>query len=487
MDDARILMSISPLDGRYAGKVDFLSQYFSEAALMRYRVLIEIEWFIFLFNDLKLTGTKRLKAVEIRDLRTIYEDFDVIAARRVKEIEGKTNHDVKAIEYYIKENLKDKSLEAYGEFVHFACTSEDINNLAYACIVRDFMEREYYPLMYGLIQELYLLAVAYKKIPMLARTHGQPASPTTLGKEILNVVARLERQVKTLERGDYLMGKINGAVGNYNAHIVAYPKVNWRDASKKFIQSLGLVPNIYTTQIEPHDCFADVFDAVKRVNTILLDMSRDVWTYISLGYFKQKVKKGEVGSSTMPHKVNPIDFENAEGNLGLANALLIHLGEKLPISRMQRDLSDSTVERNMGSALCYSYLAYKSFMKGVSKLEVNKAAIKDDLKDRWELLAEPVQVVMRKYKIEGAYEKLKALTRGKTITKAAVQKLIRSLKIPAVDKNRLLKLTPENYVGLAEKLVDEYELDVLGSMGCGGPGSCCGGEMNCDECTGCSS
>jgi adenylosuccinate lyase len=484
MDDTHTLLGISPLDGRYAGKVDFLSQYFSEAALMRYRILVEVEWFIFMFNDLKLTGTKRLTATELRDLRSIYEDFDIVAARRVKEIEKTTNHDVKSVEYYIKENLKNKSLEKYGEFVHFACTSEDITNLAYTCMIRDFAEREFFPLVYGLIQELYLMSVKYRKIPMLSHTHGQPATPTTLGKEVLNVVARLERQAKMLEGANPLMGKINGAVGNYNAHLVAYPSVDWMEASTKFIQSLGLKPNLYTTQIEPHDCLADAFDAVKRINTILIDMSRDVWTYVSLNYFKQKLKKGEVGSSTMPHKVNPIDFENAEGNLGLANALLIHLGEKLPISRMQRDLSDSTVLRNVGSAFSYSYLAYKSFLRGLSKLEVNKQAIKDDLKDRWELLAEPIQVVMRKHRIEGAYEKLKDLTRGKTVTKAAVHKLVRSLKIPAADKNRLLKLTPETYVGLAEKLVDEYQLDIM-SAGCGSPGSCCSGAMNCDDCTGC--
>lgn len=477
MDDTHTLLGISPLDGRYADKVESLSQYFSEAALMRYRVLIEIEWFIFLFNELKLAGTKRLKAAEIKDLRTIYEDFDIVAARRVKEIEAMTNHDVKAIEYYIKENLKTKSLEKYGEFVHFACTSEDINNLAYACVMRDFGEREYFPLMYGLIQELYLMAVKYRKVPMLSHTHGQPATPTTLGKEVLNFVARLERQVKYLEGANFIMGKINGAVGNYNAHIVAYPGVDWIDASKKFVQSLGLGVNLYTTQIEPHDFMADCFDGVKRINTILIDISRDFWTYVSLGYFKQRVKAGEVGSSTMPHKVNPIDFENAEGNLGVANALLSHLSEKLPISRMQRDLSDSTAERNIGSALCYSYLAYKSLMKGLSKLEVNHQTLKDDLKDKWELLAEPIQVVMRKHGIEGAYEKLKTMTRGKTVTKADVQKLVKSLKIPAADKARLLKLTPETYVGLAEKLVDSYELNIL-SAGCGGCG-CIG------DCAGC--
>lgn len=478
MDDTHTLTNISPLDGRYADKVSFLSQYFSEAGLMRYRTLVEIEWFIFLFNELKLKGTKKLNAKEVGDLRSIYETFDIVGARRVKEIEATTNHDVKAIEYYIKENLKGKSLESYLEFIHFACTSEDINNLAYACMLRDFSEREFFPLMYGLIQELYLLAVSNKKVSMLSHTHGQPATPTTLGKEILNFVARLERETKMLEGGNYLMAKMNGAVGNFNAHVVAYPSVNWLDASKNFVQSLGLGVNMYTTQIEPHDCLADCFDSVKRINTILLDMSRDFWTYISLGYFKQKVKKGEVGSSTMPHKVNPIDFENAEGNLGIANALLSHLSEKLPVSRMQRDLSDSTAERNIGSALTYSYLAYKSFMKGLSKLEVNKEALSNDLKDKWELLAEPIQVVMRVHKIEGAYEKLKELTRGKVITKADVQKFIKGLKIPAADKARLLKLTPENYVGLAETLVDSYELNIL-SMGCGGGCGCTG------DCAGC--
>lgn len=480
MDDTQNLNSISPLDGRYASKVGFLSQYFSEAALMRYRTLVEIEWFIFLFNDLKLTGTKRLLAKELRSLREIYENFDVVAARRVKEIEATTNHDVKAIEYYIKENLEMTGLSKYSEFVHFACTSEDINNVAYACIVRDFAEREFFPLMYGLIQDLYLIAYANKAVPMLAHTHGQNATPTTLGKEMINFVARLEREVKALEGANYIMAKINGAVGNYNAHIVAYPTVDWMTASKDFIGSLGLQVNMYTTQIEPHDCLADSFDGVKRINTILIDFSRDIWTYISLGYFKQKVVAGETGSSTMPHKVNPIDFENAEGNLGLANAILSHMSEKLPISRMQRDLTDSTVLRNVGVGLSYSYLAYKSLLKGVSKLEVNKKALKEDLEDKWELLAEPIQVVMRRHGVSGAYEKLKALTRGKTIGKVEVQKFIKGLKIPATDKARLLKLTPENYVGLAEKLVENYELNLIGL--CGGSGGCSGGD--CEGCAG---
>jgi len=491
MDDSSNLLSISPLDGRYADKVSFLSQYFSESALIRYRILVEIEWMIFLFNELKLKGTKKLSAKELEDLRSIYDTFDVVAARRVKEIEATTNHDVKAVEYYIKENLKGKSLEGYSEFIHFACTSEDINNVAYTCILRDFAEREFFPLMYGLIQELYLMALTNKKVSMLSRTHGQPATPTTLGKEILNFVARLERETKALEGANYLMAKMNGAVGNFNAHVVAYPNVNWMEASKNFIQSLGLGVNMYTTQIEPHDCFADSFDGVRRINTILLDLSRDVWMYVSLGYFRQKVKAGEVGSSTMPHKVNPIDFENAEGNLGLANAMLSHFSEKLPVSRMQRDLSDSTVERNMGVALTYSYLAYKSLMKGIGKLEVNKEVIKADLQDRWEILAEPIQVVMRMHKVEGAYEKLKALTRGKKITKADIQKFIKTLKIPAADKSRLLKLTPENYTGLAEVLVDGYELAILPVSGCGGCGGCSGGGcgdsadgMGCAGCSG---
>lgn len=477
MDDTQNLLNISPLDGRYSSKVSFLSQYFSESALMRYRTLVEIEWFIFLFNDLKLPGTKRLTAKELRDLREIYENFDVVAARRVKEIEATTNHDVKAIEYYIKENFKGLPVEKYSEFVHFACTSEDINNIAYACITRDFAEREFFPLMYGLIQDLYLIAYENKGVPMLSHTHGQNATPTTLGKEMINFVARLDREVKALENANYIMAKINGAVGNYNAHVVAYPSVDWIDVSKNFIQSLGLQVNMYTTQIEPHDCLADCFDGVKRINTILIDLCRDIWTYISIGYFKQKVVAGETGSSTMPHKVNPIDFENAEGNLGLANAILSHMSEKLPISRMQRDLTDSTVERNIGVGFSYSYLAYKSLLKGISKLEVNKKVLQDDLKDKWELLAEPIQVVLRKNGVEGAYEKLKALTRGKVVGKAEVQKFIKGLKIPASDKARLMKLTPENYVGLAEKLVEGFELNLIGLCGSGCSGDCggCGG------------
>ena len=470
------LMAISPLDGRYANKVDYLSQYFSEAALMRYRVLVEIEWFIFLFNELKVQGKKTLKATELRMLRSIYEQFDVVNAKRVKEIEKVTNHDVKAVEYFIKEELKDGPLEKYLEFIHFACTSEDITNVSYSCMLRDFVDRELIPLFSGLVQEIYSIAVKNKKVAMMSRTHGQTASPTTLGKEMVNFVARLEREMEHLSYISCLPAKINGAVGNFNAHVVAYSNIDWEDASKNFVQGLGLKPNLYTTQIEPHDGLADMFDCVKRINNVVLDFNRDMWAYISLGYFGQKIVAGEVGSSTMPHKVNPIDFENSEGNLGLANSLFEHMSSKLPVSRMQRDLSDSTVLRNVGSAFTYCVLACKSTMKGLTKCTVNAKVIKDDLKDRWELLAEPIQVVMRKHLIEGSYEMLKKLTRGKGgITKATIQKFIKGLKIPAGEKKKLLALTPEKYVGLAEKLVDMYELKVA-------VGGCEGG---CGSCTGC--
>jgi len=473
------LLAISPLDGRYAEKVDYLSQYFAEAALMRYRVLTEVEWFIYLFNEAKLSGTKVLEPTEIRVLRSLYEQFDVVDAERVKNIEKVTNHDVKAIEYFIKEKIKGGPIEKYQEFIHFACTSEDINNIAYACMIRDFNERELVPILSGLIQEIHGKAQTYKGLAMLSRTHGQAATPTTLGKELINFVVRLERELELALKAEYLMAKINGAVGNYNAHVVAYPDVNWFGVSKNFIQSLGLGVNMYTTQIEPHDCYADIFDAVKRMNNVVMDFVRDMWTYISLGYFGQKVVKNEVGSSTMPHKVNPIDFENAEGNIGIANALLEQLSSKLQVSRMQRDLSDSTSLRNVGSALAYCILAYKSAIKGLSKCEVNKKKIEEDLADKWELLAEPIQVVMKKSLMPNAYEKLKELTRGKVgITKVVVQKFIKTLKIPAADKKRLMALTPTNYVGLAEQLVENYELKIAaGQSGCGPSG--CGG---CDGC-----
>lgn len=445
---------------------------------MRYRVLIEIEWFIHLFNSVKLKGTVVLESTHLRLLRSIYEQFDVVDGLRIKEIEKTTNHDVKAVEYFLKEKLKGGPLAKYLEFLHFCCTSEDINNLSYSCMLRDFLDREASPILSGLVQEIYSLALSTKGVAMLSRTHGQTATPTTLGKELINFVARLEGEIQILAAMK-LTGKMNGAVGNFNAHFVAYPQVDWQEAAKEFVEQLGLEWNKYTTQIEPHDGLARAFDSLKRINTIVLDFDRDMWAYISLGYFGQNVKKGEVGSSTMPHKVNPIDFENSEGNLGIANALFEHLSAKLPVSRLQRDLSDSTALRNIGSACVYAALAWKSTIRGLAKCSVNRKAIADDLKDRWELLAEPVQVVLRKNGVADAYEKLKDLTRGKgEITKAVMHKFIKSLKISATDKKSLLALTPSNYLGLAEKLVEEYELKIVVSSGCGPSG--CGGCKGCD-------
>jgi adenylosuccinate lyase len=448
--------NISPLDGRYGGKVEDLRGYFSESSLMKYRVMVEVEWFIFLCNDLKLKGTKAWQPTELQELRGIYEYFDAVSANRVKAIEKVTNHDVKAIEYFIKENLKDSAFEPYLEFIHFGCTSEDINNLSYALMLKGALKNVYFPVISGLAEKIHELSIKYVDVAMMARTHGQPASPTTLGKELINFLVRLERQTEGLS-GIEVLGKMNGAVGNYNAHIVAYPEVKWLDVSKKFIQKLGLEATIYTTQIEPHDFYAEIFDAVRRINTIVIDMDRDIWTYISMGYFKQKLKKGEVGSSTMPHKVNPIDFENSEGNLGVANALLAHFSEKLPISRLQRDLTDSTVMRNIGSAIAYSLLAYKNCIQGMGKLELNKASIKADLDNNWELMAEPIQTVLRKYKVQGAYEKLKELTRGKKISKAIISRFISGLQIPGAEKKRLKELTPSKYIGLASALVASYK------------------------------
>jgi len=447
--------NISPLDGRYDGKVDDLRDFFSEAALMKYRVMVEIEWFIFLCNELELKGTRIWNQVEIKELRTIYEFFDTVNAKRIKTIEKTTNHDVKAVEYFIKESLAGSAFEPYLEFIHFGCTSEDINNLSYALMLKGSLGKVVMPLLTGLAELLYGMALKYKAVAMMARTHGQPATPTTVGKELINFLVRLEVQIQGLSR-IAIYGKMNGAVGNLNAHMVAYPNVNWLEASNKFIQKLDLKANIYTTQIEPHDFYAEVFDALRRINTILLDLDRDLWTYISLGYFKQKLKEGEVGSSTMPHKVNPIDFENSEGNLGLANALLSHFAEKLPVSRLQRDLSDSTVERNIGSAIAYSVLAYKNCIQGLNKLELNKAALDADLESNWELLAEPIQTVLRKYKVAKAYEKLKALTRGKRVDRATLHKFIGSLKIPSAEKKKLRALTPSKYIGIAVHLVEMY-------------------------------
>ena len=453
------LFSLSPLDGRYYDKVDELRNYFSEAGLQRYRILVEVEWFIYICNEIKLPGTKLIPDLLVEDLRALYTTFDLVAAKRIKDIEAITNHDVKAVEYYIKETMKDSGLEPYFEFIHFACTSEDINNTAYALMLQGAIYNEMIPLLTGVMEGLYEHAKMYKAVPMLARTHGQPASPTTVGKEFVNIIDRIKRQIATLDAIE-IRAKFNGAVGNYNAHFSAYPQVNWQEQNKKFIQSLGLEFVDYSTQIECHDFMAEIFDAFKRINTILLDFDRDIWTYISLGYFKQKVKEGEVGSSTMPHKVNPIDFENSEGNLGMANAMLEHFSAKLPVSRMQRDLTDSTVLRNIGIAFGYSVLAYRGLLRGLGKLIINKEVLKEDLDNEWELLAEPIQTVMRKFKLKNPYEKLKELTRGKKITKADINKFLEKSGLPKNEVEKLKKLSPENYTGLAEKLVDSFKMNI---------------------------
>lgn len=454
------LLLISSLDGRYADKIRLLENYFSEYALIRYRIFVELEWFIFLCNEVKLPATRILSEKELKILREISTNFEVADARRVKDFEKTTNHDVKAAEYFIKEHFKAyPKLNELAEFIHFGCTSEDINNLAYALILKDFETKEYLPILSGIALDLYSFAKKYKSQAMLSRTHGQPATPTTLGKEFLNVVDRLQRQIHSLKSIKFL-GKMNGAVGNFNAHYIAYPEVDWISVSHRFLAYCGLSANMYTTQIEPHDFLAEKFDALARINVILLKLCRDIWTYISISYFKQKTKPDEVGSSTMPHKVNPIDFENAEGNLGLANAIFRHLSEKLPVSRLQRDLSDSTVERNIGIAYGYTILSFRSLLTGFKKLEVNERKIYEDLEDNREVLAEAIQTVMRKCKVAGAYEKLKELTRGKRLTQKEMTDFIKTLKINKTDKKRLMDLAPEKYIGLAEKLVSDFKLQL---------------------------
>lgn len=450
------LLNISPLDGRYEKKTEELRPFFSESALMRYRLLVEIEWFIFLSNHLKLKGTKIWKTGQIKEIRSLYEYFDTVNAHRIKTLEEQTNHDVKALEYFIKENLKGSDFEPYLEFIHFGCTSEDINNLAYALMLKDSLHKVILPVLHGVYQLLVEYGKKYRGVAMVSRTHGQPATPTTFGKEWINFAARLEKPLKNLEHFSF-QGKINGAVGNYNAHLVAYPAVDWISAGKEFIESLGLTANLYTTQIEPHDFLAEIFDILKRINTILIGLNRDIWTYISIGYLKQKPKKEEIGSSTMPHKVNPIDFENSEGNLGLANAFLSYFSEKLPVSRLQRDLTDSTTLRNIGCSMGYSVLAYKNCIQGLHKLEINRACIQKDLDEAWELLAEPVQMVMRKYAVPHAYEQLKTLTRGEKIKAKDMHQFIEKLPLPASEKKRLKNLTPSQYIGLAIELVEKYQ------------------------------
>lgn len=445
-----MITSLSPLDGRYASKVEELIPYFSEYALIKHRLIVEISWLLMLSAEPGIKELPPFSDKELKILENIIKNFDEKEAKRVKAIEKKTNHDVKAVEYYIKEKLEKTSLKKYTEFIHFACTSEDVSNLAIALMIKEAGNNVLLPTMKELIKTISGLSKKWRSVPMLSLTHGQPATPTTVGKELLVFVKRLERQMKALDKQETL-GKINGASGNFNAHLSAYPKVDWQKLSTKFVQNLGLTHNPVTTQIEPHDFQSEIYDTMARFNTILIDLDRDMWTYISRGVFSQKVIKGEIGSSTMPHKVNPIDFENSEGNLGIANSLLRHLSEKLPISRMQRDLTDSTVQRNIGITWGYSILAYKSTLKGLSKLELNKKVIQDELDKNWALLAEPIQTVMRKNGVPNAYEKLKELTRGKEITKESVRKFIKSLKLPKEDKDRLLKLTPKTYIGLANK------------------------------------
>jgi len=444
------LTALSPLDGRYETKTAALRGHFSEYGLIRARVLVEIRWLMHLAAQPDIPDVPSFSAKARAALEQLAEGFSEADAARVKQIEATTNHDVKAVEYFLKEKTRDLAEVAkVSEFIHFACTSEDINNLAYALMLRAARAQVLLPAMDTLIAALDALATQHADQPMLARTHGQPASPTTVGKEFANVAYRLRRQ-REQTAAVPLLGKLNGAVGNYNAHLAAYPDVDWETVARCFVEGLGIEWNPYTTQIEPHDYLAELFHAVLRFNSVLLDFDRDVWGYIALGYFKQKLKSGEVGSSTMPHKVNPIDFENSEGNLGLANALLEHLAAKLPVSRFQRDLSDSTVLRNLGVAFGYCLLAYDSAQKGLGKLEVNPPRLEEDLEQNWEVLAEPIQTVMRRYGLEQPYERLKALTRGKAgITQATLREFIEGLTLPADAKQRLLALTPRGYTGNA--------------------------------------
>ncbi len=447
------LTALSPLDGRYQGKVDALRHHFSEYGLIRYRVLIEIEWIKALSNEPCIKELPPFSPSTVAHLVQLAAQFSEADAEQIKSIEKRTNHDVKAIEYWLREKLSAIPETAKAlEFIHFACTSEDINNLSHALMLNHARKEVMLPTLQVVIERLQHLAHEHAALPMLCRTHGQTATPSTLGKEMANVVHRLRRACERIAAVE-VMGKINGAVGNYNAHLSAYPDVDWENFAKNFVEARGLVFNPYTIQIEPHDCMAELYDAYARANTILIDLDRDIWTYISLGYFKQKVVAGEVGSSTMPHKVNPIDFENSEGNLGMANAILRHLSEKLPISRMQRDLTDSTVLRNMGVALGYTLLGYESCLKGLGKLEANPQRLAEDLNNSWEVLAEPIQTVMRRYNIENAYDKLKELTRGKGgINRESLAAFIQALDIPASEKKRLQSLSPETYLGKAAEL-----------------------------------
>jgi adenylosuccinate lyase len=443
------LTAVAPIDGRYAAKTDTLRNVFSEFGLIKYRVLVEVRWLQKLASCSEIKEVPSLSNAANVLLNNLVNEFSIDQAERIKEIERTTNHDVKAVEYLIKETISNNSeLSAVSEFVHFACTSEDINNLSHALMLKEGRESILIPALKTIKSELVTMSHRYAELPMLSRTHGQTASPTTVGKELANVAYRLQRQIESIS-SVALLGKINGAVGNYNAHLSAYPSVDWESFAEQFIDDLGLTYNPYTTQIEPHDYMAELFDAIARANTVLIDFSRDIWGYISLGYFKQKTIAGEVGSSTMPHKVNPIDFENAEGNMGIANAVFGHLSTKLPISRWQRDLTDSTVLRNMGVGFGYSMIAYSSLLKGMGKLETNVDRLSEDLSQSWEVLAEPIQTVMRRYGVAEPYEKLKALTRGNVMDKSTIHAFIDTLDIPADAKSSLKALTPANYTGNA--------------------------------------
>ena len=450
------LTAVTPVDGRYADKTSDLRPFFSEYGLIYHRVLIEVRWFQYLANSTAVAELAPLSTEAMAALNSIVNEFSIADAETIKAFERTTNHDVKAVEYFIKEkftNSGQQELISKMEFVHFACTSEDINNLSHAVMLTGARAEVLQPMLEQVELVIRQLAGKYKADAMLSRTHGQVASPTTMGKELANVAARMQRQLSQI-RDVEILGKINGAVGNFNAHAAAYPELDWVQIAEDFVVSLGLNWNPYTTQIEPHDYIAELFDAVSRFNTILLDLNRDIWAYISIGYFTQRKIEGETGSSTMPHKVNPIDFENSEGNLGLANAILGHMAEKLPISRWQRDLTDSTVLRNLGSGLAYSLIAYQSVLKGLSKLELNRDALAKDLDASWEVLAEPIQTIMRKYDIPEPYEKLKSLTRGQTFDPEQIKALIEPLDMPAAAKEQILAMTPGHYIGVAVELVD---------------------------------
>lgn len=450
------LTALSPIDGRYQDKVAALRPIFSEFGLLKFRVTVEVRWLQKLASHAQINEVPAFSEKANDYLNSIVENFSIEDANRIKTIERTTNHDVKAVEYFLKEKCEAlPELQKINEFIHFACTSEDINNTSHALMLKTAREEVLLPEWKKVIDAVVELANRYKNIPLLSRTHGQPASPTTIGKEMANVAYRLKRQYKQLENLE-ILAKINGAVGNYNAHLSAYPDVDWHTFSQEFItQSLGVTWNPYTTQIEPHDYIAEFFDCVARFNTIVIDFDRDMWGYIALNHFKQRTIAGEIGSSTMPHKVNPIDFENSEGNLGLANAVMNHLGQKLPISRWQRDLTDSTVLRNLGVGLGYALIAYAATLKGISKLEVNEQHLRDELDQNWEVLAEPIQTVMRRYGIEKPYEKLKELTRGKRVDGEAMRQFIDGLALPQAEKDRLKQMTPATYIGYAVELVEK--------------------------------